>query len=210
MSSRIRTLLLGGEYICPIAYAVEYDQLQSEPLRQSINEWLGEIDRRLARIGDDGAFFMAPSQLGVSENQKVREMLTRFRDVYEPAIKMLLMILQAKEGFTASPGDYVQLAELEQAVNETSTLELELRRLHGVISGVSQKHTNREFLKKMLEHLRSEGLLIISNQQSEVYQVTGKIDHLHSILGFIEENALRLEEPDSPSGQEPDMIDSLG
>ena len=40
--------------------------------------------------------------------------------------------------------------------------------------------------------------------------MTGKFDHLHSILGFIEENTLRPEDPDSPSDQEPDMIDSLG
>lgn len=207
MNSKILTLLLAGEYICPIAFPAEYDQLQDITLRQSIDEWLGQLDMRLACIGEEGAFFMAPAQLGAAHTQKVKDTLARFRDVYDPSIKMLMMILQANEGFTASPGEFVQLAELEQAVNETSTLEMELRRLHGVISGVSQKHTNREFLKKMLEHLRSEGLLILSNPQSEVYQVTGKIDHLHSVLAFISEHALGHEESDED--QAPDMIDSL-
>ena len=188
MQAPVLHKLLAGEYICPIAFPPEYEQLQDDAVRTDVEAWLDQLGMRLARLGDDGAFFMAPAQLQPAQLNRVKDELLRFRDVYGPWIRMLNLIRLAKEGFHCVMGDYVQVAELETAINESSTLEGQLRQLHGVIANAAARHSNREFLKRLLEHLKADGLLVLVNPQSETYRVTGKIDQLHAVLEFIAEH----------------------
>jgi hypothetical protein len=187
MYANVLNKLLAGQFICSIAFESEYEQLQGVEFRAVVEDWLDKLQMRLARLGTDGAFFMAPVQVLSSHAKKVSDELASFRDVYGPAVRMLDLIRQAKESFTCSAGDYIQLAELETGLNDSSTLETLLRNLHGVIPGASIKHNNREFLKRLLDYLKSSGYLILVNPQNETYQVTGKIDQLHAVLEFIAE-----------------------
>lgn len=199
MHSQTLNALLAGQFICPIAFEQEYEDLQDLATRDEVEQWLTKIDRRLARLGEDGAFFVAPMQIMAPHAAKVREDLKAFRDTYGPMVSMLNLIRVSKDGFTCSPGDFVQLAEIERGINESPTLEMQLRALVGVISGSSLKNTNRDFLKRMLEHLKSVGYLVLSNPQNETYRVTGKIDHLHAVLEFIAEQQPVIAE--SPEGE---------
>ena len=161
---------------------------------------------RPARLGEGGAFFVAPMQIMAPHIAKVRDDLKAFRDTYGPMVSMLNLIRISKEGFTCSPGDFVQLAEIERGINESSTLEMQLRALVGVISGSSLKNTNRDFLKRMLEHLKSAGYLVISNPQNETYRVTGRIDHLHAVLEFIAEQQPVIAESPEEAAQTEDLV----
>lgn len=209
MQATVLQQLLAGEFICPIAFAPEYEQLQDEGLRAEVETWLDKLHMRLSRLGDDGAFFMAPAQLQPAQLNRVKDELLRFRDVYGPWIRMLNLIRQAKEGFNCVMGDYLQVAELETAINESATLETQLRSLHGVITNVAARHSNREFLKRLLEHLKSDGLLIVVNPQSETYQVTGKIDQLHAVLEFIAEHEAVITSAADDQRQEAETLDLL-
>lgn len=209
MHANVLNRLLAGDFICPVAFSHEFEQLQDPEFRAVVEDWLDKLQMRLARVGSDGAFFMAPAQLLSSHINRVRDELALFRDEYGPAVRMLNLVRQAKESFTCSMGDYVQLAELETGVNESSTLETQLRNLHGVITGVSAKHTNREFLKRLLEHLKSNGFLLLVNPQNETYQVTGKIEQLHAVLEFIAEHEAVIGTPVDDKLIEPDTGDFL-
>ena len=209
MQAPVLNKLLAGEFICPIAFNQEYEQLQDDGFRSKVEVWLGSLNMRLARLGEDGAFFMAPAQLQSTQLTRVKDELLRFRDVYGPWIRMLNLIRQAKEGFDCVVGDYVQLAELETAINESSTLESQLRNLHGVISNVAARNSNRDFLKRLLEHLKSDGLLVMVNPQTETYRVTGKIDQVHAVLEFIAEHEAVITPPVDDQPQESESLDLL-
>ena len=75
-----------------------------------------------------------------------------------------------------------------------------------MISGSSLKNTNRDFLKRMLEHLKSAGYLVISNPQNETYRVTGRIDHLHAVLEFIAEQQPVIAESPEEAAQTEDLV----
>lgn len=180
-------LLLEGAYICPVAFAQAYEQLDDPAVAGEIDETLGRLNMRLARVNEDGAFFMAPAVLQAQHTARVREELLRFRDVYGPAVRMLNLMRLAKDDLGLRMGETVQLAELEQAINNSSSLESQLRGLHGVVSGTVARNSNRDFLKKLLENLRWDGFLVLSNAQTETYRVTGKIEQIHSVLEFIAE-----------------------
>jgi hypothetical protein len=200
------TDLLAGHFICPIAFEQAFEDLQDPASREEVERWLAQIDRRLARLGEDGAFFVAPSQILAQHTTKVRADLKEFRDTYGPMVSMLNLIRVSKDNFTCSPGDYVQLADIERGINESPTLESQLRSLVGVISGSSLKNTNRDFLKRMLEHLRYSGYLVLANPQNETYRVTGKIDHLHAVLEFIAEQQPVIANGPEVEGKTGDLV----
>lgn len=214
MISSVLQKLLAGEYICQIAHRPEYEALQEAGVSAEVDAWLGRLDMRLARLRDNGAFFMAPNLVTPATVGRVRDELGRFRDVYGPIVLMLNLIRQAKsEGLTFSAGEYVQLAELETSVSESTSLETQLRALYGVIRDSKREDTNRTYLKKLLEHLRKDGFVVLANAQTEVYQFTGKIDQVHVVLEFISEyEPIMSSDVDHQveAGQTLDLMDSSG
>lgn len=70
-------------------------------------------------------------------------------------------------------------------MNHVLRLLTQLRSMVPVISKSSQRFSNREVLKRMLETMREAGYLVLANAQNETYRVTGRIDHLHAVLEFI-------------------------
>lgn len=189
MNPGLLKLLLAGEYICPIRYPHEYSQLGETQAQEEVGAWLLAINMRLARLGDEGAFFMAPDVIGSADVLRIRNELARFRDTFGPAVLMLDFIRQSDVGGKMLvPGEYVVLHELERAVSQSSVLETQLKGLVGVISSAMLRGSNRENLRRLLEHLLRDGYVILANKENSAYQVTGKIDQLYAVLQFLDEN----------------------
>ena len=183
--NHVLRLLTQGQFICPVAFESEYLWLCESQHEADVNQWLEKIDMRLARTHDEGAFFTAPLTLQSADITRVRDSLKQFRDAYGPLVRMFNLVRESKPEFGCASGDFVQLAEIEHAVNESPILEGQLRSMIPIISKSSQRFSNREVLKRMLETMREAGYLVLANAQNETYRVTGKIDHLHAVLEFI-------------------------
>lgn len=189
MRNQTLRCLLDGNYICEFAFPNEYAYLSSDNNDVYVNEWLSAINMRLARVGDDGAFFMAPQTLSTDDNARIREEFLRFRDVYGPAIRMLQVIRNTKDEFSLNPGEYIQHAELVQKINDVAALAEQLRSLVGVIRDTDARHANSVLVKRLLEHLRKDGYLVIVDEATEMYRSTGKVMQLTQVLRFLGENA---------------------
>ncbi|OOV05353.1 condensin complex protein MksE [Rhodoferax fermentans] len=188
MRSQTLRSLLDGQYICEFAFPVEFAYLTDDDHAAWVNEWLSALDMRLARVCDDGAFFMAPMEMQPSDTAKIRDEFLRFRDNYGPFVRMLQMIRSAKDDFTLQPGEYLQHAELVQSINESASLSDQLRALIGTIRDTEARYTNAELVKRLLEHLRKDGYLVLVNEATEMYRSTGKITQLTQVLTFLAEN----------------------
>ncbi|MBP6902090.1 MAG: hypothetical protein KBC73_18505 [Burkholderiaceae bacterium] len=189
MNSRVLKLLLAGEYICSVRYRDEFSILEDADEQESVNTWLESLNMRLARLGEDGAFFMAPAYIGVKEITQVKNELLKFRDEYGPAVQLLDFIRQADAGSVfLSPGEYIALYQLEAAVSQSTMMETQLKSLLSVISNASQRNTNHENLRRLLDQLVKDGYAILVNKDSGTYQVTGKIEQLYAVLQFLDEN----------------------
>jgi hypothetical protein len=189
MSSRVLKLLLEGAYICSIRYRDEFTQLGDEDEQEQVNDWLEKLNMRLARLGEDGAFFVAPAYIGQKDITQVKGELMKFRDEYGPAVLFLDFIRQTDASRVfLSPGEHIALYELDAAVSQSTMLETQLKSLHHVISGASGRHTNHENLRRLLEHLAKDGYVVLANKDSGLYQVTGKIEQLYAVLQFLDEN----------------------
>lgn len=212
MNARILKLLLEGAYICSTRYPDEFSQLQDEEEQDAVDEWLEKLNMRLARLGDEGAFFMAPAYIGQKDITQVKNDLLRFRDEYGPAVLFLDFIRQTDAGrIYLSPGEYIALYELDGAVSQSTMLETQLKSLHSIISGASARHSNYENLRRLMEHLAKDGYVVLVNKDSSTYQVTGKIEQLYAVLQFLDESkVIPQSEVDDREAEdsEPDLVDS--
>lgn len=166
--------LLAGNFICQFAFPEAYEDLSTTGAHEQVDTWLASLDRRLARLGDDGAFYVAPLQVHRNEDvNKVRADLSRFRDSHGLLTQILNLVRLAKDGFRGVPGEFVQLAELVLRVNEDSTLVAQLRELR--IPGADTRWSNHDLLRRMLEKLRADGYLILSNEASETQRNLARV-----------------------------------
>lgn len=189
MNARVLKLLLAGEYICSVRFRDEFSILEEDDEQDAVNTWLESLNMRLARLGDDGAFFMAPAYIGPKEITQVKNELLKFRDEYGPAVLLLDFIRQTDAGRVfLSPGEYIALYQLEAAVSQSTMLETQLKSLLSVISNAAQRNTNHENLRRLLDQLVKDGYAILANKDSGTYQVTGKIEQLYAVLQFLDEN----------------------
>jgi hypothetical protein len=209
MSPTLLQLLMAGEYLCPVSHPNEFNALDaSDELCERVSQWLSQMDMRLARVGADGAFFMAPAKFTDAVTSRIRAELREFRDTYGPAVRMLDFIRQAKgENATCSPGERIQLVELETAVTASTTLNAQLRTLLELIFAGNPRNSDRENLQKLMEHLRKDGYAIVADRASDTYQLTGKVEQLYAALSFLDDNKA-IEEQDVADQLE--LVDDAG
>lgn len=189
MNAQTLKLLLEGHYICSVRFPDEFNLLLDEDEQEHVNAWLDKLNMRLARLGDEGAFFMAPAYMGAKDAIQIRAELMRFREEYGPAVLFLDFIRQTDASrYCLSPGEYIALYDLDALISQSSMLETQLKSLQSVISGASARQTNHENLRRLLEHLAKEGYVVLADKNSGTYRVTGKIEQLYAVLQFLDEN----------------------
>ncbi len=209
MNAQILKLLLAGEYLCPIRYNLEFELLQDDAEREEVDAWLQHLGMRTARLGDEGAFFLAFDRIGPKQVTQVKNELLKFRDEYGPAVMMLDLIRQSETSrVQLTPGEYIMLYQLEEAVAQSSTLESQLKGLLGVITNAATRNTNHENLRRMMDHLAKDGYVVLANKDTGAYQVTGKIEQLYAVLRFLDENKVIPDtEIDDREEVEDDLVD---
>lgn len=212
MNAKVLHLLLAGEYICDYAHRTEWEILQDVTQQDEIKAWLLPLGMRLARLGDEGAFFMAYDNLGPKEITRVKGEFAKFRDEYGPAVLFLDFVRQADTSRSQlAPGELIILHVLEAAVNQSSTLESQLKGLLGVIAHGNPRNSNHENLRRLLDHLASDGYAILSNREQGSYRITGKIDQLYAALQFLDENKVIPDsEVDDSEEDTEDLVDEAG
>ncbi len=209
MNQHLLKLLLAGEYICPVTHRSEFEQLEDPAERELIDEWLLRLGMRLARLGEEGAFYLAHNVIGQKEITQVKAELLSFRDEFGPFVLMLDFIRQADVSqVQLRPGDFLALYQLEEAVAQSSMLELKLKSLLSVISGSAVRNTHHENLRKLLDHLAKDGYVKLVQKDTSTYQVTGKIEQLYAVLQFLDENKVIPDtEVDDRDDAQGDLVD---
>jgi hypothetical protein len=198
---------MAGEYICPVCYPNEYGALESESARDEVDAWLLNLNMRLARVGDDGAWFMSHSAITDRAITFVKGELLKFRDEYGPAVLMLDFIRQAKaENAQCVPGERIQLVELEMLVNGSTTLSAQLRSLVDVIHSGGARLSDRENLRRLMDHLAKDGYTMLIDKGTDAYRVTGKVEQLYCVLAYLDDN--KLIDESGPDDQL-DLVDSI-
>jgi hypothetical protein len=184
--------LAEGCFVCAVHYPEEYAALQAPEGRERAQSWLSAIGYRLARLDAEGAFFMAHAHVTPELRNRLREELRTVRGRLEPVVGFMETLRQAQGRHPQiHAGDMLWESEISEAVRASSLLErrlLEMREIAG--ARVTDSAIDR--VRRMLAQLESEGYLVETNPTSKGYRVTGKIDYLYQLIGFIAENSAHL------------------
>lgn len=180
--------LAEGCFVCVYHYPDEFETLQETGGKRQAEEWLGLIGYRLARLGEDGAFFMAHCIVTNEMRSGLREEMRSVRTNLDPIVHFL-EVLRETQGRDPHihPGDMIWESEISEAVRANSRLERTLNEMRE-ISGSRTTDSSIDRVRRVLEQLVKAGYIVETNAASKGYQVTGKVQYLYQLLNFINEN----------------------
>lgn len=89
----------------------------------------------------------------------------------------------------------------------SSNLSADLKALLEIIHNGSPRVSDRENLKRLMDHLTKDGYMIVVDKGCDTYQVTGKIEQLYAALDFLDDN--EVIEPDGEQNDQLDLLDAL-
>jgi biotin operon repressor len=188
--------LSSGTFICETHYGDEYEFLKDRENFHKVEEWVSAAGYRLARLSDEGAFFLAHGIVTHELRSKLREEMRQVRNKLEPFVGFMETIRQAQGRHPQiHPGDMIFLSELSEIVRGSSMLDRRLQDMRE-ISGSRTGESTQDRIQKMLNQLEDEGYIFESNATHKGYCVTGKIEHLYKLIGFIAVNTKHISDDD--------------
>ena len=193
--------LLAGKFICQVSNSKLYQQLQDEATRSKVNETLAELGRHLCHTEHYEVYYCTYSDLSqVQDAKRVRNQFETIRDQIAPVLSFITLQMRA-EGRDAVliSGDTVKFHDLLSSIEQEQAHLNDLKQLgrYELFKKIRSKTASQERLITVLETLEKEGYIVLTNNESSIYQVSGKIEYFYSCLDFIRDHEqIPLEEED--------------
>lgn len=181
--------LLEGKFICEISDETGFRFLQQTDNAQQVDEFLSRLQYRLSKTQNGLAYFAAYRQIDADARRDIQRMFQQFRVELQPVVEWLEMMMACLHRDTAlSPGDTLSFGSLLQVIESNQALEDRLRTFGRFKDFVCTDDAVKSRLEKLLKTLDKWGYLHLSNRDTLIYQVTGKLDYFYQALQFIKEH----------------------
>lgn len=183
-------ILAKGEFVCPVRYAAEYAALDDPAGREQAHRWLETVGYRLARLHDEGAFFMAYARVDSELRSHVRQELTTVRKRLDPFVQFFRVLREAQGSDPElNVGYRVWVSHVSEAVRNSAALEKKLSDMDGLIDGrAADGGATIKRVERMFKRLEEEGYLVLTDPVGKGYSFTGKVDYLMQLINFVNEN----------------------
>lgn len=194
--------LLAGEFICQVSNPKLYQQLQDEAIRSEVNDILTALGRHLCHTDHYEVYYCAYSDLSHAQDAKrVRNQFETIRDQVAPVLSFITLQMRT-EGRDAVliSNDTVRFHDLLSSIEQEQAHINDLKQLgrYELFKKIRSKTTSQERLTTVLETLEKEGYIVLTNKESSIYQVSGKVEYFYSCLDFIRDHEqIPLEEEDN-------------
>lgn len=183
-----------GAFICPVHYPQEFAVLQEPQGRQRAEEWLRAVGYRLARLNDEGAYFMAHASVTPEMRARFREDLRAVRARLEPVVSFLELVRQSQgRDPHIHAGDMIWESEVSEQVRGSALMSQRIMDMRD-ISGARLTDAVNDRVRRMLDHLAADGYLVETNPANKGYTITGKVDYLYQLIEFISANSPHLSD----------------
>jgi hypothetical protein len=188
------------KFICPYTDEESYEFLETNEGQVQIDAAMAVFDRKLARVNENGAFYLTSTD---TEHAKDRLLLKKeflkVRDEIEPVVEFLVFISKVKSdaGVLVS-GDIIRYAEI---LNLITSNELHLKHLNQLVQLSAFKTVKKSTTDKLIalfDGLERLNLLVVKNRSEMLYQITGKVDYIHTMMEFIAEYEVIAVDEDEP------------
>ena len=79
----------------------------------------------------------------------------------------------------------LRASELASLIEGSQSQVATLQTISNSFKGGAKNTTVKKHVDNVLGHLVKNGFLVLKNKDTEIYQVTGKVDYLYEVLDFI-------------------------
>jgi hypothetical protein len=194
--------LLAGQFVCAESDEEGFRQLQDDSLRNSINDYLRPLNRRLASNPDASVWFLAWQELTAEAREQLSSQLAQTWSSLLPLLEWMQLVQEALgRDAVLTAGDILKPAEFVLRSEDNHSLRERLNRLAADRFFNSQSEDLGNQVKQIFRRLKEQGYLVQPHADRQYYRVTGKIDYLLDLVRFIrDEENLPIE--DQPQQQE--------
>lgn len=181
--------LLQGEFICEISDESGFRFLRHAENAQQVDEFLIKLQYRLSKTQNGLAYYAAYRQIDAGARRDIQRIFQQFRVELLPVVEWLEMMMACLQRDTAlSPGDTLSFGALLQVIESNQALADRLKTFGRFKDFVCTDDAVKSRLEKLLKTLDQWGYLHLSNRDTLIYQVTGKLDYFYQTLQFIKEH----------------------
>ncbi len=97
MFEQTMSLLLSGEFICPIRYPDAYRYLSEDAHQKDVAAYLARIGRKLSVTGLGGGWYMSFDQIGQDQRRSVRDEFSRIKLDLRFLVEFFVKAMRASE-----------------------------------------------------------------------------------------------------------------
>lgn len=180
--------LLAGHFVCAITDEEYFAKLQHDEVRQSIDDYLKPLNRRLACNDDNSVYFLAYRDIDDPAREHLKQALGIVMGSLLPLLEWLTYVQEAmgSDGILTA-GDTLKLQELMLKTEDNPSLRQRLQNLASDkffgSSADSVDGQAKQVAKRLVEH----GYLLQPHTSRLYFTVTGKIDYLLELVRFIKD-----------------------
>jgi len=204
MFDQLLKRLLQGEFVCEISDEASFRFLQQPEHAEQVDAFLSHLHYRLSKTQNGLAFYAAYRQIDAGARRDIQRLFQQFRLELQPVVEWLDMMMACMQRDTAlSPGDTLSFAALLQVTENNQALADRLQTFNRFKDFACADDAVKARLEKLLKTLQQWGYLHLSNRDTLIYQVTGKMDYFYQALQFIKEHEqLPIDHEDDDVAQE--------
>jgi hypothetical protein len=180
--------------------------LQDPELKEQIKAALKPFGRELKCTEGYEAYYCAYDDLTHTEDaRKVRSQFEQMRDLIAPVTAFITSIMRA-EGCDVAlfPGDTLKYSNILYQISKEPAFQADLKRVsaHRLFSTTKREPDIKDRLQAMFDGMIKEGYIKLTNAETKIYTVTGKMAHYHQCIAYIcdHEDIEPDEEPDAQVG----------
>lgn len=182
--------LLQNQFICPISDKDGFDWLSSDDNFAYINKHLAVFGVQVVSL-DEGVFWGVNIALTDEDKAKVVKAFYETLTQIKPIVDLLILLSFQDDGDVLYLGKTLKYDELLLSLNQNKEFEIRLQEL---MQGTSYfGKPNDVQIDGLLKRMKDDELIILTNAQQKIYQVTGKIIYINRIIAFISDNYLPKE-----------------
>ncbi|MGJ0625424.1 condensin complex protein MksE [Xenorhabdus bovienii] len=191
--------LLAGKFICNISDFDAFRHLHNEQTRQSINDYLRPLNRRIVSNDSNTVYYLGYCELTPQVRNQLTSQFSVIINALLPLLEWMRLVqetLGQENALTA--GDVLKLAEIVARVEDNQSLRHRLNQLAGNRFFNSQSSATDIQLKLIFNRLKEHGYLTQPHSDRQYFYVTGKIDYLIDVIRFIRDEEHLPVEDTSP------------
>lgn len=182
--------LLNGEFVCDQTNSSAYNWLKDLGNRQSIEDYLQKIGRRLALTNNEHSFYCAWASIGSNERAEIKSVFIEVKHTVAPVVNFLSMCMNhASQDTAPMPGVIVHFDKLLLSATDNVSVSEALQLFTTMGRDFAgQDATPKSMLEKVITQMVKYGYLSEYSRSDDSYQFTGKLDYFYEVLTFLSEN----------------------